>query len=68
MADNNKEITAWDVIEAVFAVVFIISGIVAIFSLIWARWFVLRCALTVIAVATILGIAAYYVGEKYSRK
>ena len=68
MEDNEKVITAWDVVETVFGIVYIVSGIVALFALIWAKWYTFRCAVTVIAALSILGVVAYYVSEKLSKR
>ena len=55
---DEKEITLKDVLGFVAGFIIAVSGIVALFSLIWAAWRTFQVSLTVICVVCII-VAAY---------
>lgn len=55
---DEKEITLTDVLGFVAGFIIAVSGIVALFSLIWAAWRTFQVSLTVIASVCII-VAAY---------
>jgi multisubunit Na+/H+ antiporter MnhG subunit len=64
----EKIITAETVIETIIGAIVIIAAIVAVFALIWAQWYVMRVALSIVFVAVIATIAAYYITDKLAKK
>lgn len=68
--DEKKEkvITTEDVLEFLWTAVLLISGIVAVFALIWAEWFVFRVAVSIIVGLLICTGFGWYMANKFSRK
>ena len=65
---EEKELTAEKAIEIVIEFIYAVSGLVALFALIWGRWYAFRCAVSVIVGLTIVCIAAYYITEKLKKR
>lgn len=62
------ELTSEKVVMFIIELVLIISGCVALFSLIWGNWYALRCALTIFF-ADLIGIAfGYYMANLFGKK
>ncbi len=65
---KEVELTSEKVVMFVLKLVLIVSGIVALFSLIWGNWYALRCALTIFF-ADIIGFAfGEYMADKFGKK
>ena len=66
--EDEKVITAGDVLEWVAVLILAVAGIVALFALIWAAWHTFRVALTIIVCDLILIAGGLWIGDKLKRK
>ena len=67
--EDEKVITLRDVLGYIAGFVFIVSGIVAAFALIWAAWHTFRVSVTVmLVVALIVGFDMVFKDYKKARK
>ena len=67
--ENEQEhvITAKDVFDTVAGIFVFFLAVVAILSVIWANWLVLKFALTLIVVVLVISIVWWWVGDKIEK-
>jgi len=63
---DEKEINLTDVLGFVAGFIIAVSGIVALFSLIWAAWRTFQVSLTVIAAVSII-VVAYWLFQDFKK-
>ena len=68
MEDDEKIITAWDVLETVFYALILVSAIVAVFATIWGCWYTLKVSLSIIFGLLIVGEVATTFHDKFFKK
>ena len=66
--NEEKVITAETVIEAALTVVFVLAAIVAVFALIWGRWYAFKVSVSIVVGLLMATVFAYYITDKLSKK
>lgn len=66
--EQDKKFPSEKVIETFVGLVMALSGLVALFALIWGRWYAFKVSLTIFLVMALSTAFGYYMVDRNKRK